>query len=80
MTDFQIDGADGGEQTGGNDRVLMSLVPDGAAARMRKRTGLKWPGGRRSTWLYGELDGVRCYVREEGEKVHIIMTKRDLYP
>lgn len=77
---FRIEGADGSEQTGVSARVLFSLLPDGASARMRKRTGIKWPGGRMSTWLYGELDGVRCYVREEDEQVHIIMTRQDLYP
>ena len=31
-------------------------------------------------WLYGELDGVRAYLHDDGRNVHVFLTKRDLYP
>ena len=83
MTDFRILGADGEEQHATNGRVSLTLQARGAAGRLRKRNAIKnacTPWARREQWLYGELDGVRCYVRDEDGKVHIVMTKQDLYP
>ena len=82
MSDFEITGGDGAEQHASNGRVVMSVYPDGAS-RMRKRNAIKnacTPRARRVQWLYGELDGVRCYVKDEGATVRIVMTKQDLYP
>ncbi len=81
--EFTIVGADGEEQHATNDRLSVTLRPDGAQARLRKRNAIKnacTPWARREQWLYGELDGVRCYVREEAGQVHIVITKQDLYP
>ena len=83
MPDFTILGADGEEQHATNGRVSLTLQPEGAAGRLRKRNAIKnagTPRARREQWLYGELEGVRCYVRDEDGKVHIVMTKQDLYP
>ena len=82
MAGFEITGRDGEEQTAGNGRVAMTLVPDGAS-RMRKRNAIKnacTPRARKVQWLFGELDGVRCYVKDEGGLVSIVMTKHDMYP
>ena len=83
MTEFTIQGADGAEQQASNGRVALTLHPDGAASRMRKRNAIKnagTPRAHRVQWVYGELDGVRCYVKDDGALVHIVMTRQDLYP
>lgn len=80
--EFTILGADGSEQHASNGRVAMTLYPDGAS-RMRKRNVIKRACTRRARrvqWLYGELDGVRCYVQDDGAAVSIVMTRQDLYP
>ncbi|MFQ5774187.1 MAG: hypothetical protein ACE5GS_06705 [Kiloniellaceae bacterium] len=80
--EFEIRGADGAEQHAANGHVAMTLYPDGPS-RMRKRNAIKHactPRARRIQWLYAELDGVRCYVNDDGGMVHIVLTKRDLYP
>jgi hypothetical protein len=81
--DFTIVGTDGEEQHATNGHVSVTLRPDGMQSKLRKRNAIKnacTPWARREQWLYGELDGVRCYVRNEGEQVHIVITKQDLYP
>jgi hypothetical protein len=80
--EFQITGADGAEQHGSNGRVTLTVVPDGAS-RLRKRNAIKnacTADARKVQWLYGELDGVRAYLHDDGRNVHVILTKRDLYP
>jgi len=77
--EFEIEGKDGAVQTATNGRVGVTVYPDGKS-RMRKRNGIKWPGGRKVQWLYAELDGVRAYVKDDGEKVNVVLTKQDLYP
>ena len=77
--EFEIAGADGEVQTGANGRVGVTVYPDGKS-KMRKRNGIRWPGGRKVQWLYAELDGVRVYVKDDDEKVNIVLTKQDLYP
>lgn len=81
-SDFVITGGDGQTQIGSNGRVAITLAPDGVSF-MRKRIGLKAacsPQARRVEWLFAELDGVRCYVRDTGDVVHLFMTREDLYP
>ena len=83
MPDFHILGADGEDQHASNGRVSLTLRPQGAAARLRKRNAIKnacTPWARREQWLYGELEGVRCYVTDGEGEVHLVMTKQDLYP
>ena len=83
MSDFTILCADGAQQHATNGRVSLTLQAQGGAGRLRKRNAIKnacTPRARREQWLYGELEGVRCYVRDEDGKVHIVMTKQDLYP
>ncbi len=83
MAEFTIAGQDGEEQHATNGRVAFTLMPDTLGAKLRKRNAIKnacTPRARREQWLYGELDGVRCYVKDEGAQVHIVMTKQDLYP
>ena len=80
---FSIVGTDGDEQHATNGHVSLTLRPDGTNSRLRKRTAIKnacTPWVRREQWLYGELDGVRCYIRDDAGQVHIVMTKQDLYP
>lgn len=82
MPGFDIVGADGAEQHAGNGRVRLTLHPDGPS-RLRTRNAIKnacTAQARKVQWLYGELDGVRCYVHDDGNLVSIVMTKRDLYP
>jgi hypothetical protein len=81
--EFEIDGQDGAKQIGSNGRVALTLYPDHKNSRMRKRNAIKKacsPKAYKVQWLYGELDGVRCYVRTEDDFVSIVMTKQDLYP
>lgn len=80
--DFVITGADGETQIGSNGRVVITLAPDGASS-MRKRIGIKSAcsaSARRVEWLFAELDGVRCYVRDTGSVMHLLMTREDMYP
>ncbi|MFQ5954719.1 MAG: hypothetical protein ACE5JZ_06630 [Kiloniellales bacterium] len=80
--EFEIEGADGEVQTASNGRVGVTVYPDGRS-RMRKRNAIKnagTPQAYKVQWLYAELDGVRVYVRTEGENVSVIVTKQDLYP
>jgi len=81
--ELSILGADGETQHASNGRVSLTLHPDGAGAKLRKRNAIKnacTPEARREQWLYGELDGVRCYVRDDDDRIHIVMTRQDLYP
>ncbi len=80
--EFEITGADGAEQHGSNGRVTLTVFPDGPS-RLRKRNAIKnacTAQAHKVQWLYGELDGVRAYLHDDGHNVHVILTKRDLYP
>ncbi len=80
--EFEIEGADGTEQHGSNGRVCLTVLPDGPS-RMRKRNAIKQActaEAHRVQWLYGELDGVRAYLHDDGACVHVILSKQDLYP
>ena len=80
--EFEIVGADGAEQHGSNGRVTLTVYPDGQS-RLRKRNAIKnacTAQAHKVQWLYGELDGVRAYLHDDGRAVHVILTKRDLYP
>ncbi len=80
--EFEITGADGAEQHGSNGRVTLTVFPDGPS-RLRKRNAIKnacTAHAHKVQWLYGELDGVRAYLHDDGRAVHVILTKRDLYP
>ncbi len=80
--EFEITGADGAEQHGSNGRVTLTVFPDGPS-RLRKRNAIKnacTAQAHKVQWLYGELDGVRAYLHDDGRNVHVILTKRDLYP
>lgn len=81
--EFEIEGQDGEVQIGSNGHVAMSLYPDVKGSRMRKRNAIKHactPSAHKVQWLYGELDGVRCYVRDDDGFVSIVLTKQDIYP
>ncbi|MCH8037855.1 MAG: hypothetical protein IIC53_12150 [Proteobacteria bacterium] len=82
VPEFEITGADGAEQHGSNGRVTLTVYPDGQS-RLRKRNAIKnacTARARKVQWLYGELDGVRAYLHDDGRNVHVILTRRDLYP
>jgi hypothetical protein len=56
---------------------VMLSVYDGGIAKMRRAIkGFGSANARPVEMIYGELDGVRVYVKDG----HIIMTKKDLYP
>ena len=38
------------------------------------------PAVQVTTWLVGDIDGVKCYVKQDGLRLHIVLTKQDLYP
>jgi hypothetical protein len=83
VPEFSITGADGEEQHGTNGRIVLTIYPDTPGTKLRKRNAIKHactPWVHREQWLYAELDGVRCYVKDEGARVHIVVTKQDLYP
>jgi hypothetical protein len=73
-----------------NGMVGMSVLPELAQpnsslsqARLFKRCAMKnamTPAVHMTTWLVGEIDGVRCYVKQDGVQLHIVMTRQDLYP
>ena len=80
--EFVIAGADGAEQSGSNGRVTLTVLPDGPS-RLRKRNAIKnacTAAAHKVQWLYGELEGVRAYVHDDGRYVHVVLTKQDLYP
>ncbi|RMD64393.1 MAG: hypothetical protein D6826_02495 [Alphaproteobacteria bacterium] len=80
--EFEIVGADNAEQHASNGHVSLTVRPDGPS-RLRKRIAIKRAGTRhacRVQWLFGEIDGVRCYVHDDGTTVRLIMTRQDLYP
>jgi hypothetical protein len=82
VEDFEIEGTDGEVQHGSNGRVGVTVYPDGRS-RMRKRNAIKHagtPAACKAQWLYAELDGVRTYLKDDGERVSVVVTKRDLYP
>ena len=82
ITAFEIEGADDAVQHASNGRVGVTVYPDGAS-RMRRRSAIKRAGSPRAArveWLYAELDGVRAYVKDDGAAVHVVVTRRDLYP
>jgi len=61
--------------------VDMVVHPGISVHRMFKRRSVKKGAVNGETcWLVGEVDGVRCYVREENGRVSILMTREDLYP
>lgn len=81
-SEFEIHGEDGSMQAGTNERIELVVIPN-ETSRMRKRNAIKnalSPEAHKIQWLYGELDGVRCYVNDEGGKVSIVLTTQDLYP
>lgn len=84
-TEFEIVGEDNAAQTGSNGHVSLSVLPDaGDESLMRKRNAIKKagsPAAHKVQWLYGELDGVRVYLKQDDDgQVHAILTKKDLYP
>jgi hypothetical protein len=64
------------EQAEGNITVK---VKEKDGTRIFRRNAMRLNGGGTHTTLIGELDGVRCYVRERDGRVHVIMTDEDLY-
>lgn len=65
--------------------TVHASVEDGG--RLFKRNAIKFPLGgdpaatqRQVQWLVGELLGVRCYVQQGPDGVHVVMTTADLYP
>lgn len=84
-SDFHIEGKDGETQIATNGKVALTVYPDGPS-RIRKRRAFKGVGGPNShevQWLFGELKSgkpVRCYVKEDGDFIHIILTDQDIYP
>jgi hypothetical protein len=73
-----------------NAGVVMSVLPELnqpnsalSEARLFKRCAMKnamTPAVEVVTWLVGEIDGVKCYVKNDGLMIHIIMTRQELYP
>jgi hypothetical protein len=75
-----------------NGRIGMSVLPDKLTpnlfrpgqAKLFKRCAYKnamTPAVEQVTWLVGELDGVKCYVKyEPSGMLHIVMTRQEMYP
>jgi hypothetical protein len=59
--------------------VALSIAPAASSALFR-RSGIKYPGGRRTTLLVGELDGVRVGVTRRDGITHIVLTRDDIAP
>ena len=77
--EFNIVKGDAGDWHASNSSIAMTVQ----GGRLFKRNAIKQagsPGAFKVQWLVGELDGVRVYVKDTGEAVHLIMTKADLYP
>jgi hypothetical protein len=80
--EFEIEGCDGEVQHASNGRIGVTVYPDGRS-RLRKRNAIKragTPQAYKVQWLYAELDGVRVYVKDDGPRVSVVVTKQDLYP
>ena len=81
IDEFEIEAADG-QRSASNSRVAMTVLPDGEA-KLFKRNAFKnvgTPDVRKEQWLVAELDGVRAYISDDGERLKIVMSKQDLYP
>ncbi len=65
------------ERQGRTARLQLTVRPDGATA-LFKRSGIKWPGGRRVETLVGELDGVRVYLSERDGRAHAVLTRAEV--
>ena len=79
---FVIQGRDGEVQHAANSVAGLTVIPDGPS-KPCKRNAIKnagTPRARTVQWIYGELDKVRCYVKEEAGLVSVVLTKQDLYP
>ena len=73
-----------------NGVVGMSVLPERmhpnsvlSQARLFKRCAMKGAMSKdvhQVTWLVGELDGVKVYVKQDGLRLHIVMTRQELYP
>ena len=79
-----------GSHHASNGVVGMSVLPERAhpncfasSAKLFKRCAMRnamTPQVHVTEWLVGELDGVRCYVRQDGLRLNIVLTRQDLYP
>lgn len=58
---------------------MLTVKPDGETA-CRVDSGIKWPGGRQVSVYVGEIDGVRAYVHERENKIHVILTRDVVRP
>ena len=73
-----------------NGMVAMSVLPEHAEpnsvlsqARLFKRVAMRnamTPAVQVTTWLVGDIDGVKCYVKQDRLRLHIVLTRQDLYP
>lgn len=72
--------AETGAWHAGSDTPLGASVMDGGRLFMRRAAQPNGEIGEFSRWLVLELDGVRCYVVSRGGRVHLLMTREDLYP
>jgi hypothetical protein len=80
--DYHIVTDKDGTLHGTNGEIGLSVLKDGDTT-LFKRCAMKnamTPAMKLTTWLVGEIDGVRCYVKQDGLRLHVVMTRRDLYP
>lgn len=62
-------------------RTLFAVAP--GMTKMHKRRAIKNAGSPSSyevEWAVAELDGVRCYIHDDGDRITVILSKEDLYP
>jgi hypothetical protein len=74
-----------------NGEIGMTVLPDklslnrsASTTKLFKRCALKNAmtlAVQQVTWLVGEIDGVKCYVKQEPSgMLHIVMTRQEMYP
>jgi len=61
------------------DDLALTVEPAGRTALYR-RTGIKFPGGRRTSFLVGEIDGVRVAVTRRDGITHVVLTRGEIVP
>jgi hypothetical protein len=91
MTDYLIVTDPDGSHHATNGIIGMTVLPDllgpnlsKSQTKLFKRCAYKnamTPAAEQVTWLVGEIDGVRTYVKTEPNgMLHIVMTRAELYP
>jgi hypothetical protein len=62
---------------------LSHLLVAPGVSKLHKRRAIKkagTPNAYEVEWMVAQLNGVNCFVHDDGEKVTIVLTEKDLKP